>query len=151
MLRDEGYDVVGQAGDGEEAVRLAEEAASRRRHALDAKMPVLDGISAAGTARRDAHGVQPARARRRARDAGALAYLVKPFTQGDLVPAIVASRHADITTLESEVADLGERLETRNARQSLLRTTYSLSEPRRSGWLARHGPPAVDAARSPTS
>ncbi len=148
MLRDEGYDVVGQAGDGEEAVRLAEELRPDVVM-LDVKMPVLDGISAAEriTGARIAPVVMlTAFSQRelveRARDAGALAYLVKPFTQGDLVPAIelAVSRHAEITTLESEVADLGERLETRKRverAKSLLQTTYSLSESEAFRWLQK--------------
>jgi response regulator NasT len=148
MLREEGYDVVGQAGDGEEAVRLAEELRPDVVM-LDVKMPVLDGISAAEriTGARIAPVVMlTAFSQRelveRARDAGAMAYLVKPFTQGDLVPAIelAVSRHAEITTLESEVADLGERLETRKRverAKSLLQTAYSLSESEAFRWLQK--------------
>jgi AmiR/NasT family two-component response regulator len=148
MLREEGYDVVGQAGDGEEAVRLAEELRPDVVM-LDVKMPVLDGISAAEriTGARIAPVVMlTAFSQRelveRARDAGAMAYLVKPFTQGDLVPAIelAVSRHAEITTLEAEVADLGERLETRKRverAKSLLQQKYGLSESEAFRWLQK--------------
>lgn len=148
MLREEGYDVVGQAGDGEEAVRLAEELRPDVVM-LDVKMPVLDGISAAEriTGARIAPVVMlTAFSQRelveRARDAGAMAYLVKPFTQGDLVPAIelAVSRHAEITTLEAEVADLGERLETRKRverAKSLLQEKYALSESEAFRWLQK--------------
>ena len=148
MLREEGYDVVGQAGDGEEAVRLAEELRPDVVM-LDVKMPVLDGISAAEriTGARIAPVVMlTAFSQRelveRARDAGAMAYLVKPFTQSDLVPAIelAVSRHAEIRTLESEVADLGERLETRKRverAKSLLQQKYGLSESESFRWLQK--------------
>ena len=148
MLHEEGYDVVGQAGDGEEAVRLAEELRPDVVM-LDVKMPVLDGISAAEriTGARIAPVVMlTAFSQRelveRARDAGAMAYLVKPFTQGDLVPAIelAVSRHAEITTLEAEIADLGERLETRKRverAKSLLQEKYALSESEAFRWLQK--------------
>ena len=148
MLGDEGYDVVGQAGDGEEAVRLAEELRPDLVM-LDVKMPVLDGISAAeriATARIAPVVMLTAFSQRelveRARDAGAMAYLVKPFTQSDLVPAIelAVSRYAEITTLESEVADLAERFETRKRverAKSLLQQKYGLSEPDAFRWLQK--------------
>lgn len=148
MLREEGYDVVGQAGDGEEAVRLAEE---HRPDLviLDVKMPVLDGITAAeriAGARIAPVVMLTAFSQRelvdRARDAGAMAYLVKPFTQADLVPAIelAVSRFAEIVTLESEVADLEERLETRKRverAKALLQRTYALSETDAFRWLQK--------------
>ena len=121
MLREVGYDVVGEAADGESAIRLAEELRPDLV-VMDIKMPILDGISAAE---------RIARARiapvvlltafsqkelvERARDAGAMAYVVKPFTSADLIPAleIALSRHAEISSLESEISDLTERFETR--------------------------------------
>jgi response regulator NasT len=148
MLREEGYDVVGEAGDGEAAVRLAEELRPDLVM-LDVKMPVLDGISAAqriASARIAPVVMLTAFAQRelveRARDAGAMAYLVKPFTQGDLVPAIelAVSRYAEITTLEAEVADLEERFETRKRverAKSLLQHAYKLSEADAFRWLQK--------------
>jgi response regulator NasT len=148
MLGEEGYDVVGEAGDGETAVRLATELRPDLVM-LDVKMPVLDGISAAeqiATARIAPVVMLTAFSQRelveRARDAGAMAYLVKPFTQGDLVPAIelAVSRFAEITTLESEVADLAERLETRKRverAKALLQQQYGLSEPDAFRWLQK--------------
>src|SRR5947199_1209319 len=121
MLEEEGYSVVAEAGDGESAV---EHVTTLRPDLaiLDIKMPVLDGISAAE--RIAAERIAPvviltAFSQRdlveRARDAGAMAYLVKPFQKRDLLPAIemAVSRHAEIVSLESEVSTLGERLEAR--------------------------------------
>src|SRR6476659_1960875 len=121
MLEEEGYSVVAEAGDGESAV---EHVTTLRPDLaiLDVKMPVLDGISAAEriASQRIAPVVMlTAFAQRelveRARDAGAMACLVKPFAQGALVPAIelAVSRYAEIITLEAEIAVLGERFETR--------------------------------------
>ena len=148
MLTDEGYDVVGQAGDGATAVALAEQ---HRPDLviLDVKMPVLDGIAAAEqiAGQRIAPVViLTAFSQRelveRARDAGAMAYLVKPFTQADLVPAIemAVSRFSELTQLEAEVADLTERLETRKAverAKSLLMEQLSLSEPEAFRWIQK--------------
>jgi response regulator NasT len=148
MLGELGYDVVAEAGDGETAVRLAEDLRPDLVM-LDVKMPVLDGISAAS--RIAAARVAPvvmltAFSQRelveRARDAGAMAYLVKPFTQADLVPAIelAVSRYAEITTLEAEVADLGEQIETRKRverAKSLLQQRYGLSEPEAFRWMQK--------------
>src|SRR6476660_5110190 len=123
MLAEEGYDVVVHAADGARAIELAEE---HRPDLviLDVKMPVLDGIAAAERIARDRIApvvILTAFSQRelvdRARDAGAMAYLVKPFSQQDLVPAIemAVSRFAELQLLEAEVADLTERLETRKA------------------------------------
>src|SRR5690349_24499515 len=121
MLTEEGYDVVGQAGDGAKAVELAEQLRPDLV-ILDVKMPVLDGIAAAE--RIAGQRIAPvviltAFSQRdlveRARDAGAMAYLVKPFAKRDLVPAIelAISRFNELAALEQEVAGLTERLETR--------------------------------------
>jgi response regulator NasT len=148
MLSDEGYQVVGQAGDGETAVRLAEELRPDLV-ILDVKMPVLDGIAAAE--RIAGQRIAPvviltAFSQRelveRARDAGAMAYLVKPFSQSDLMPAIemALSRFAELAMLESEVADLTDRLETRKAvdrAKSVLQEQLSLSEPEAFRWIQK--------------
>jgi response regulator NasT len=148
MLREEGYDVVGEAGDGEEAVRLVEQ---HRPDVvvLDVKMPGLDGLSAAeriGEQRLAAVVMLTAFSQRelveRARDAGALAYVVKPFTRADLVPAIeiAVSRHAELVALEAEVADLAERFETRkrvDRAKSMLMTSLGLTEPDAFRWIQK--------------
>ena len=123
MLDEEGYDVVGQAEDGERAVALAEELRPDLV-VMDIRMPKLDGLAAAeriATARIAPIVMLTAFSQRelvdRARDAGAMAYLVKPFDQTDLVPAIemAVSRYAELRQLEEEVTGLTERLATRQA------------------------------------
>jgi AmiR/NasT family two-component response regulator len=148
MLAEEGYDVVGEAGDGARAVELAEELRPDLV-ILDVKMPVLDGIAAAEriAGKRIAPVViLTAFSQRelveRARDAGAMAYLVKPFTQTDLVPAIemAVSRFAELSMLEAEVADLTERLETRKAverAKGVLQEQLKLSEPEAFRWIQK--------------
>jgi AmiR/NasT family two-component response regulator len=148
MLAEAGYDVVAQASDGEEAVELA------REHTpdlviMDVKMPRLDGIAAASivAAERIAPIVMlTAFSQRelvdRARDAGAMAYLVKPFTITDLVPAIemAASRFAEISALEREVEDLSERLAARKVIERAkvhLQQSLGLSEPDAFNWIQR--------------
>jgi two-component system, response regulator PdtaR len=148
MLRDNDFVVVGEAGDGEEAIRLAEQHRPDLV-VMDIKMPILDGISAAE--RIAGSRIAPvvlltAFSQRelveRARDAGAMAYVVKPFTAADLVPAleIAASRHSELAALEAEVADLAERFETRklvDRAKGLLQTTYGLSEPEAFRWIQK--------------
>jgi AmiR/NasT family two-component response regulator len=148
MLKEAGYDVVGEAGDGEEAVRLAEEH-KPDLVVLDIKMPVLDGISAAErivTARIAPVVLLTAFSQRelveRARDAGAMAYVVKPFTSADLLPAleIALSRHAEIAQLEAEVADLTDRFETRklvDRAKGLLQTRFGITEPEAFRWIQK--------------
>ena len=148
MLADEGYDVVGQAGDGQKAIELAEELRPDLV-ILDVKMPVLDGIAAAESiaGRRIAPVVMlTAFSQRdlveRARDAGAMAYVVKPFTQSDLVPAIemARSRFAELSQLESEVAGLTDRLETRRAverAKGILQSQLDVSEPDAFRWIQK--------------
>jgi response regulator NasT len=148
MLVEEGYDVVGEAGDGETAVRLAEEL-KPDLVILDIKMPIMDGLAAA---EKIADGriapvvILTAFSQRdlveRARAAGAMAYLVKPFQKSDLVPAIeiALSRFQEIYALESEVASLAERLETRKSverAKGRLMTAYGMSEPQAFKWIQR--------------
>jgi two-component system, response regulator PdtaR len=148
MLGEEGYDVVGQAGDGARAVELAEELRPDLV-IVDVKMPVLDGIAAAE--RIAGQRIAPvviltAFSQRelveRARDAGAMAYLVKPFSKSDLVPAIemAVSRFAELDALEHEVADLNDRLETRKAvdrAKGVLQKELGLSEPEAFRWIQK--------------
>ncbi len=121
MLEEEGYVVAGEAGDGAAAVKLAEDLRPNLV-IMDVKMPVLDGISAAGqiTSQHLAPVViLTAFSQRdlvkRAGDAGAMAFLVKPFTRAELVPAIeiAVTRFQEISALEKEVGSLRERLEVR--------------------------------------
>ncbi|WP_406263867.1 response regulator [Actinacidiphila glaucinigra] len=148
MLEEEGYSVVGEAGDGETAVKLAEELRPDLV-ILDVKMPVLDGISAAeriAKAKIAPVLMLTAFSQRelvdRARDAGAMAYLVKPFSKSDVVPAIemAVSRFTELRALEAEVADLSLRLETRklvDRAKSVLQTKYGLSEPAAFRWIQK--------------
>jgi two-component system, response regulator PdtaR len=148
ILRDAGFDVVGEAGDGEAAVRLAEEMRPDLV-VMDVKMPVLDGISAAEKIGKA--GIAPVvlltafsqkELVERARDAGAMAYVVKPFSADDLLPAIeiALSRHAQIRTLEQEIGDLTERFETRkqvDRAKGLLMQKMGLSEPDAFRWIQK--------------
>jgi AmiR/NasT family two-component response regulator len=146
MLIEAGYDVVAQASNGEEAIALT------RLHKpdlaiLDVKMPILDGISAAEeiisiapvlmlTAFSQMELVE------RARDAGVMAYVVKPFAIGDLIPAIeiAMSRHRQMISLAGEVANLQDRLETRkliDRAKGILMQALNLSEPAAFSWIQR--------------
>ncbi|PVZ11977.1 ANTAR domain-containing response regulator [Actinomycetospora cinnamomea] len=148
MLREEGYDVVGEAGDGEEAIRLARELRPGLVM-MDIKMPGTDGLEAARTiaGERLAPVVMLTAFSQRelvesARDAGAMAYLVKPFSKTDVVPAIelAATRYAEVAALEAEVAGLTERLETRKAverAKGLLMAKKKMSEPDAFRWIQR--------------
>jgi response regulator NasT len=156
MLAEEGYDVVGEAADGARAVELAEE---QRPDLviLDVKMPVLDGISAAeqiARARIAPVVILTAFSQRelveRARDAGAMAYLTKPFTRSDLVPAIeiAVSRFSEVHALEAEIADLGEQLAARKAvdrAKGILQKELGLSERDAFRWIQKT---AMDLRRS---
>jgi two-component system, response regulator PdtaR len=148
MLKEEGYEVVGQAGDGQEAVELAD-TLRPDLVIMDVKMPRRDGIDAASeiAAKRIAPiVVLTAFSQRelveRARDAGAMAYLVKPFSATDLVPAIevAVSRFNELTELEREVASLSDRLETRKLverAKGLLQTKQGMTEPEAFRWIQR--------------
>ena len=148
MLKEEGYDVVGEAGDGGTAVALATELRPDLV-IMDIKMPVMDGIEAArriAEARIAPVVILTAFSQRdlveRARDAGAMAYLVKPFNKGDLVPAIevAASRYTELSALEKEVGDLQVRLETRKRverAKGVLMTAHGMTEPAAFRWIQR--------------
>jgi response regulator NasT len=139
MLEEEGYAVVGEAGDGETAVSMAEQLRPDLV-ILDVKMPGLDGLAAAeqiGEARLAPVVMLTAFSQRefveRARDAGAMAYLVKPFQKKDLLPAIemATSRHEQIVGLEAEVKGLEERLAARkllDRAKALLQSEHGMSE-----------------------
>ena len=148
LLGEEGYDVVGQASNGEQAVELAREL-KPDLVIMDVKMPVLDGLSAAEqihesklcpvimlTAFSQTDLVE------RARDAGVMAYIVKPFTADDLRPAIdiAHSRWVEMKALEDEIADLGERLDTRklvDRAKGVLMTQLKLSEADAFRWIQK--------------
>ena len=146
-LRDAGFDVVGEAGDGEQAVALAVELRPDVV-VMDVKMPVLDGISAAERIAKEhvapvvlLTAFSQTELVERARDAGAMAYVVKPFSPADLLPAveIAISRYAQISALESEVADLAERFETRKRvdRAKGLLMTKGMTEPESFRWIQK--------------
>ena len=146
MLSDAGYEVVAQAVNGVEAIELANKFKPDLA-ILDVKMPELDGISAAEkiieiapvlmlTAFSQKELVE------RAKDAGVMAYVVKPFTIGDLVPAIeiAISRHIQMKSLKEEVSDLHERLETRkiiDRAKGILMQALNLSEPEAFSWIQK--------------
>ena len=148
MLEEEGYVVTGEAADGETAITLTQ---SLRPDLviLDVKMPVLDGISAAERIAADHLApvvILTAFSQRelveRARDAGAMAYLVKPFTKADLVPAIeiAVSRFQEISALESEVSTLRDRLEVRkllDRAKGLLQSQRGITEAEAFRWIQK--------------
>ncbi|MEZ7752622.1 response regulator [Micrococcus luteus] len=148
VLTGAGYRVVAEAGDG----RAAVEAVREHRPdivVMDVKMPVMDGIAAAGeiagerlapvlmlTAFSQRELVE------RARTAGAMAYVVKPFTEADLVPAIelAVARFDELRSLEAEVRDLGDRLETRkivDRAKALLQERMRLTEAESFRWIQK--------------
>jgi len=148
MLTEEGYVVAGEAGDGEQAVELARELRPDLV-IMDVKMPTVDGITAAAAIveERIAPVVMLTAFSQRdlieqARDAGAMAYLVKPFARHELVPAIelAVSRFAEKRALEDEVATLTDRLATRklvDRAKGLLMTRQSMTEPEAFRWIQR--------------
>ena len=146
-LQEAGYLVVGEGANGEEAVKLATEL-DPDLVVMDIKMPKMDGISAAEkiselkipvvllTAFSQADLVA------RAADAGAMAYVTKPFKPSDLLPAIqiALSRHEELTSLEAEISDLNDRLETRklmDRAKGLLQSKMKLSEPDAFRWIQK--------------
>ncbi len=147
-LTEAGYEVVGEAADGEQAARMVEEL-EPDLCVMDVKMPVMDGITAAEkildqgsvavvmlTAFSQTDLVE------RASAAGAMAYVVKPFTPADLIPAveIALSRHEEMLSLESEIADLQERFETRkrvDRAKGLLMEKMGQTEPEAFRWLQK--------------
>jgi AmiR/NasT family two-component response regulator len=147
-LRDNGFDVVGEAADGEAAVAMALEL-KPDLVVMDVKMPKMDGITAAEKLAREHIGpvvLLTAFSQRelveRATEAGVLAYVVKPFTPNDLLPAveIALSRWTQFVTLENEIADLTERFETRkivDIAKGLLNEKMGLSEPEAFRWIQK--------------
>lgn len=147
-LREAGYDVVGEAGDGQTAIRLVDEL-EPDVIVMDVKMPEMDGITAAEQIMKDRScavvmltAFSQTELVERARDAGAMAYVVKPFTPSDLLPAleIAVSRFQEIVSLESEIADLAERFETRkrvDRAKGLLMTKMGLTEPESFRWIQK--------------
>jgi response regulator NasT len=146
MLTEAGYEVIAQAENGAVAIELA------KLHKpdlaiLDVKMPEVDGITAA----QEIISVAPvlmltAFSQRelvdRARDAGVMAYVVKPFSINDLIPAIeiAISRHRQMKSLEAEVADIYERLETRkliDRAKGILMKALNLTEPQAFSWIQK--------------
>jgi len=146
MLRENGYEVIGEATNGEEAITLAQELKPDLA-ILDVKMPKLDGITAAETIVKIAPVLMLTAFSQkdlveRALDAGVMAYVVKPFTIDDLIPAIeiAATRHAQMLALQLEVVDLNERLETRklvDRAKGILMQAMKLSEPDAFKWIQR--------------
>lgn len=148
MLEEEGYEVAGEAADGAKAVELAVGLLPDLA-ILDIKMPVLDGISAAERIAADRICpvvILTAFSQRelveRARDAGAMAYLVKPFTKADLVPAIeiAVSRFQEMAALGSEVGTLRERLEVRkllDRAKGRLQVEQGMTEPEAFRWIQK--------------
>lgn len=146
-LEEAGFEIIGQGSDGEEAVALATDL-EPDLVVMDIKMPKLDGISAAEkiaelkipvvllTAFSQSDLVS------RAAEAGAMAYITKPFKPADLLPAIqiALSRHEELTSLEAEIADLSDRLETRklmDRAKGLLMSKMKLTEPESFRWIQK--------------
>ena len=146
MLGEAGYEVIAQASDGAQAIELVQEHKPDLA-ILDVKMPVLDGISAAEEIIATCPVLMlSAFSQRelvdRARDAGVMAYVLKPFTINDLVPAIeiAISRHLQMKTLAEEVADLHDRLETRkiiDRAKGILMAALNLTEPQAFSWIQK--------------
>ena len=147
-LTQAGFEVVGEAADGEEAVELALEL-EPDLCVMDVKMPKMDGITAAEKILQELScavvmltAFSQTELVERARDAGAMAYVVKPFSPSDLIPAveIALSRHAEIESLEDQIADLSDRFETRkrvDRAKGLLMKNMGMSEPEAFRWIQK--------------
>lgn len=147
-LNENGFEVVGEAGDGEEAVKLALELEPDLM-IMDIKMPRLDGISAADKIMKEAPcaivmltAFSDKELIERAKDAGTMAYLVKPFQAKDLIPTVevALSRHQELLTLEDSITDLQDRLTTRkqvDRAKGLLMEKMELSEPEAFRWIQK--------------
>lgn len=147
-LSDAGFTIVGEAADGETAVKMALEL-EPDLIIMDVKMPGIDGISAAEKIHKEIScaivmltAFSQKELVERARDAGAMAYVVKPFTSNDLLPAveIALSRHQEIMALEDSIADLTDRFETRkrvDRAKGLLMDKMELSEPESFRWIQK--------------
>mgnify|MGYP003332059550 FL=1 len=156
MLKEAGYDVIGQAGDGQKAIELTEEL-TPDLVVMDIKMPKLDGISAAekiAGARLAPVVILTAFSQKdlveKARDAGAMAYLTKPFTINDLMPAIevAVSRFSELKQLDKEITDLQEQLKARKTiekAKGLLMKHLKITEPEAFKWMQKT---AMDKRRS---
>jgi len=148
LLGEEGYDVVGQASDGEEAVSLARKLVPDLV-IMDVKMPKMDGIAAAEIIAEERIApivMLTAFSQRdlveRARDAGAMAYVVKPFDASDVVPAIeiAMGRFAELKAIEDELATLEERFESRkiiDQAKGILQKDLGLTEPEAFRWIQK--------------
>lgn len=148
LLTGEGYEVVGEASDGEQALALARELVPDLV-VMDVKMPKMDGITAAAAIAEERIApvvMLTAFSQRelveRAREAGAMAYVVKPFDASDVIPAIeiAAARFAEIRAVEAEVADLEERFASRKAvdqAKGLLQEGLGLTEPEAFRWIQK--------------
>jgi len=156
LLTDEGYEVVGQAGDGEAVVKMAREL-EPDLVVMDVKMPVMSGIEAAEIImdERIAPVVMLTAFSQRdlveqAREAGAMAYVVKPFDASDVVPAIemAMARFAELRAVEDEAADLAERLESRklvDQAKGLLQDSFGMTEAEAFRWIQKQ---AMDMRKS---
>ena len=146
MLTGAGYEVVGEGANGEEAIALVKELKPDLA-ILDVKMPILDGISAAEQIISECAVLMlTAFSQRelvdRARDAGVMAYVVKPFSISDLVPAIeiAISRHLQMRALDDQLQNLTEKLETRklvDRAKGILMQALNLSEPESFSWIQK--------------
>lgn len=147
-LTEAGYEVVAEAGDGETAVQKALEL-EPDLCVMDVKMPVMDGITAAEKILEELScavvmltAFSQKELVERASEAGAMAYVVKPFTPNDLLPAvkIAINRQLEILTLENEIADMSERFETRkivDRAKGILMERMEMSESEAFRWIQK--------------